>query len=110
MADSFGTIPFTVLAAGVRRGVTAEIAVTHIPGGTVTYYDYAGQMPPDLNYRLLLSAADYALMEGTAGGTAQLVSAVDGTISSAALMSISRTQRLPGGTTYADARFVVVVP
>ena len=110
MADSFGSINFTVLAAGMQRVQSAAIAVTHIPGGTVSYVDYGGQTLRELGYDLLLTEVAYGSLEAVVGGTATLTTTVDGTISSALLQSLARRQRVPvSGTTIAVAAFAVVV-
>jgi hypothetical protein len=111
MADTFGTIGFTILAAGMARGQGAAITVTHIPGGSISYVDYGGQTPRTQSYNLLLSEANYYLLEGAVGGTAALVTAVDGTITSALLLDVQRAQRIPvSGTTFVQANFLVVTP
>lgn len=110
MADSFGSINFTVLATGMQRTQSAAIAVTHIPGGTVSYVDYGGQTLRQLGYDLLLTEVAYGSLEAVVGGTAVLTTAVDGTISSALLQSLARRQRVPvSGTAFAVASFMVVV-
>jgi len=111
MADSFGTIPFTALAADMTRVQAAAITVTHIPGGSVSYVDYGGQTLREQSLTLLLSEANYYLLEGTVGGTAALTTVIDGTISCALLTSLQRNQRIPvSGTTFAQANFIVVTP
>lgn len=111
MADSFGTIEFTVLAEGMGRSQDAEIAITHIPGGNVSYFDYGGQRPLGLSYNLLLTEANFHALGSVVGGTAALTTTVDGTISAAVLLSLSRTRRIPAsGTTFAAANFAVVAP
>jgi hypothetical protein len=111
MAETFGTIPFTVLQAGMGRVQTANVAFAHIPGGNVTYVDYGGQQPLSLPYNLLLSEANYRTLEGTVGGTAALVTTVDGSINTAVLLSLSRASRIPvSGTVFVTAAFVVVTP
>jgi hypothetical protein len=109
MTDSFGTITFTALADGMDRAQVAEVAITHIPGGNVNYFDYSGRTPLELSYNLLLTGANYRALEGVVGGTAKLTTVVDGTISCAALLTLQRKGRVPvSGTTFAAASFVVV--
>jgi hypothetical protein len=109
MAESFGTINFTVLQAGLGRTQGADVTIMHIPGGTVSYVDYGGQTLRSLSYGLLLTEASYQALEGTVGGTAALTTNVDGTISSAVLMGLTRDRRIPvSGTTFATANFSVV--
>jgi hypothetical protein len=109
MADAFGTINFTVLQAGMGRTQGAAVTITHIPGGTVSYVDYGGQTARQLSYGLLLDEASYRALEGTVGGTAALTTGVDGTITSAVLMGLTRDRRIPvSGTTFATAAFTVV--
>lgn len=109
MAESFGTINFTVLQARLGRTQGAAVTIMHIPGGTVSYVDYGGQTLPQLNYGLLLEEASYRALEGTVGGTAALTTNVDGTIASAVLMGVTRDRRIPvSGTTFATAAFTVV--
>ncbi len=109
MSDTFGTIAFTVLQDGMGRGQGAELSFQHIPGGNVTYVDYGGQTPLQLPYRLLFASdALYQLMEAAVGGTAALVSAVDGTITPTVLVELSRALRVPDGQTFANASFVKV--
>jgi hypothetical protein len=109
MADSFGTISFTVLQAGLGRAQQADVTERHIPGGTVTYFDYGGQRARSFSYGLLLDQTNYYALEGTVGGTAALKTDVDGTISTAVLMGLTRDKRIPvSGTTFAAASFTVV--
>jgi len=109
MADTFGTISFTVLQAGLGRQQQADVTERHIPGGTVTYFDYGGLRARSLNYGLLLSQTNYYALEGTVGGTATLTTDIDGTISAAVLMGLTRDKRIPvSGTTFASAAFMVV--
>jgi hypothetical protein len=109
MADSFGTITFTVLQASLGRTQGAAVTIMHIPGGTVSYIDYGGQTARQLSYGLLLDETSYRALEGTVGGTAALTTTIDGTISSAVLMGLTRDQRIPvSGTTFATAAFTVV--
>lgn len=109
MSDTFGTITFTVLHEGMRRRQGAELAFQHIPGGNITYVDYGGQTPLTLPYRLLFaSAALYNLMEAQVGGTAALVSTVDGTIATAVLADLERIDYTPDGHTFANATFFKV--
>ena len=111
MADTFGTIPFTVLQEGMGRVQTADVTFKHIPGGNVTYADYGGQQPLSLPYNLLLSEANYRTLEGTVGGTAALITTVDGSINTAVLLSLGRASRIPvSGTVFVTAAFVVVTP
>lgn len=109
MADTFGSIGFTVLATGMARSQDALLAVTHIPGGTVNYVDYGGAGMRQLGYDLLLTSAAYGSLEAQVGGTAMLTTTVDGTISSAVLLGLTRRQRVPeSGTVFAGATFMVV--
>ena len=109
MADTFGTISFTVLQDGMGRRQGAEIAFQHIPGSNITYADYGGKTPLQLPYRLLVASdATYQLLEAAVGGTAALVSAVDGTITPTVLVDLSRDMRAPDGQTFATAQFVKV--
>lgn len=109
MADTFGSIGFTVLAAGMVRSQDAVFAVTHIPGGTVNYVDYGGAALRQLGYDLLMTSAAYGSLEAQVGGTATLTTTVDGTISSAVLLGLARRQRIPeSGTVFAAATFAVV--
>jgi hypothetical protein len=111
MADSFGTVGFTILQEGMGRSQSASITVQHVPGGNVNYVDYGGQLPLSLSYNVMLSEADYHVLEGTVGGTATLTTTVDGTITCAALVSLARNQRIPAsGTTFAAAVFSVITP
>jgi hypothetical protein len=110
MADSFGTINFTVLQASMARNQTALVTARPIPGGTVTYFDYGGKQARTLGYGLLLDAANYYALEDAVGGTATLKTSVDGTISSAVLMGLTRDKRIPvSGMTFATASFSVVL-
>jgi hypothetical protein len=106
MSDTFGTVTFTVLHEGMGRQQGAELSFQHIPGGNVTYVDYGGQTPLTLPYRLLFaSAATYQLMETKVGGTATLISVVDGTIATAVLSELGRGEYTPDGQTFANATF-----
>ncbi len=114
MADTFintaGTIGFTVLNDGMGRTQGAEIAVQHIPGGNVTYFDYGGQPPIQLDYSLLFtSEQQYFNMEGQVGGTATLTSNLDSSITSVVLAQLRRKLRLPDGQTFADATFLKLI-
>lgn len=109
MAETFGTINFTVLQATLGRTQGAAVSIMHIPGGTVSYVDYGGQTLRQLNYALLLTEANYRALEGTVGGTAALTTDIDGTITSAVLLGLTRDRRIPvSGTTFATASFTVV--
>ena len=109
MADTWGSIGFTVLASGLTRSRAARLTVTPIPGGTISYIDYGGASLPQVNYDLLLTEVAYGSLEAAVGGTAALVSATDGTITCAALQTVTRRQRIPAsGQTFAAATWVVV--
>lgn len=107
MTDTFGTVSFTVLHEEMTRSQGAEISFQHIPGGNITYIDNGGQSPLMVQYALLFDTeAMYQLMETKVGGTAALVSAIDGTIANTVLGELTRTYREPaGGKTFARARF-----
>ena len=110
MADGYGTIVFDILGAGMVRTQSAEISVTHIPGGDVSYVDFGGLLPVQLSYQLVMTQAMYLAMEGLVGGTASLTTTIgDGTITSAMLMGVERKSRVPvSGTTFASAEFLVI--
>jgi len=110
MADTFGTISFTMLQSNWGRRTAADVALQHIPGSNVTYIDAGGQTATEVSYDLLFAtSADYTLMAGTVGGTAQLYTVADGTITCALLRDLSRTFRVPAdGKTFEAASFVIV--
>lgn len=109
MADTFGTISFTVLHEGMGRRQGADLSFQHIPGSNITYADYGGQTPLTLPYRLLFASTTlYELLEAQVGGTAALISTVDGTISPALLTELQRGEYTPDGHTFANATFVKV--
>jgi hypothetical protein len=111
MSDTFGMIPFTILASNMGRKRSSEVTYQHIPGGTITYADSSGPTQTEIPYSLMSSEADYMLLESMVGGTAQLVSSIDGTIPYAMMEDINRTQRVPvTGVAFADVKFVIVTP
>ena len=109
MADTFGTINITVLQEGMGRQQSAEVAIQHIPGGNINYVDQGGRTPTQYNYGVLCTEANYVLLEAQVGGTAALVSSIDGTIPTALLADLTRIRRVPSdGQTFANATFLKV--
>jgi hypothetical protein len=107
---SFGSCTFDIIFPDMGDDTEAVVTFQHVPYSNVTYADSAGvkENPQDLKLYFDVES-DYYALKGAVDSIATL-SYVAGTYPNMYLQSLKRTQRYPGGQTFADAVFVAVTP
>lgn len=108
MADSFNSVPMTVVHDKMAREQQAAVSVRQIPGGNTSYIDFMGVQLRKVTLALFFTPASaYDTFEAQVGNTGTLTY-VDGTFT-AMLTSLKRTDRnlSTTGETHGEATFLI---
>lgn len=106
--DSFGSVAFRILQRDNEEQQDALVNVRKIPGGSNTYVDLGGSLPPRRQYVILVQDdATWDALRAKVGTQATFVDSVRGT-STAILMGSLTRERFPSGVSRVRAEFLIV--